>query len=450
MGCACRVTPLRIFIQGLSQVHKIETPSSFLRLRAPPTSAALYRNQLLVARPLHGSRHLNQEQGAGVVPSPPAGAEPEGAQASTDESSSANENRSGAVEPAAVTERATLVEPSTTADPATTPAPATTVGPPTADTPATTAEPTTGTESLKTSEPIEANQPADPDQAAEPSQLNETIETSRQKPKSLKFKAKENERSRGDGQFRGESKFRGENKFESENKFRGGNKFRDRHKSGGENNFEGRFKDKPWKSNIYRDNKIDDKPWRNREDGPRGSRPPREFKSNSASSEPIVGPSPSDPAPDVPTWKTQKAALKEKFPDGWQPRKRLSPDALAGIRALNAQFPDTYTTSTLASRFEVSPENIRRILKSSWQPSTDEEKDRQDRWFRRGMKVWDHQAALGMKPPRKWRLEGINRDPSYHVKRQGAIRRNRQLEEQDDREIRAKLGRPATRKTPRK
>ncbi|KAH6999805.1 hypothetical protein EDB80DRAFT_650904 [Ilyonectria destructans] len=322
MGCACRVTPLRIFIQGLSQVHKIETPSSFLRLRAPPTSAALYRNQLLVARPLHGSRHLNQEQGASVVPSPPAGTEPEGTQASTDESSSANENRSEAVEPVAVAERAIAVDPSTTTDPATTPAPTATI--------------------------------------------------------------------------------------------------------------------------------TDDKPWKNRGDGPGGSRLPREFKSNSASSEPIVGPSPSDPAPDVPTWKTQKAALKEKFPDGWQPRKRLSPDALAGIRALNAQFPDTYTTSTLASRFEVSPENIRRILKSSWQPSTDEEKDRQDRWFRRGMKVWDHQAALGMKPPRKWRLEGINRDPSYHVKRQGAIRRNRQLEEQDDREVRAKLGRPATRKTPRK
>ncbi|KAH7133210.1 hypothetical protein B0J13DRAFT_450667, partial [Dactylonectria estremocensis] len=145
-------------------------------------------------------------------------------------------------------------------------------------------------------------------------------------------------------------------------------------------------------------------------------------------------------------WMVQKRALKEKFPDGWTPRKRLSPDALAGIRALNAQFPDTYTTSTLASRFEVSPENIRRILKGGWQPTADEEKDRQDRWFRRGMKLWDHKAELGMKPPRKWRLEGIKRDPGYHEKRQGAIERNRQLEEKDNREIQAKYRKSFTRK----
>lgn len=145
------------------------------------------------------------------------------------------------------------------------------------------------------------------------------------------------------------------------------------------------------------------------------------------------------PKQEKPAWKVQKEALKEKFPEGWKPRKRLSPDALAGIRALNAQFPGHYTTSTLAQKFEVSPENIRRILKGSWKPSAEEEKSRQERWFNRGMKVWDHQAALGMKPPRKWRLEGITRDPSYHRQRKAAIRWNREQDEKDDREIRANL-----------
>ncbi|CAM1509939.1 Fc.00g002740.m01.CDS01 [Cosmosporella sp. VM-42] len=136
--------------------------------------------------------------------------------------------------------------------------------------------------------------------------------------------------------------------------------------------------------------------------------------------------------PKTPHWAAQKEALKEKFPEGWAPRKRLSPDALAGIRALNAQFPDIYTTDALAKKFEVSPENIRRILKSKWQPSVDEEQSRQERWFRRGMSVWERKAALGVKPPRKWRQEGIARDPTYHAWRQEATRKNKEFEDKEN------------------
>ncbi|KAK7747039.1 Required for respiratory growth protein 9 mitochondrial [Diatrype stigma] len=114
-------------------------------------------------------------------------------------------------------------------------------------------------------------------------------------------------------------------------------------------------------------------------------------------------------------WKIEKAALKAKFPEGWNPRKKLSPDALEGIRALHAQFPTEYTTEALARQFEVSPEAIRRILRTRWQPaSADEEARRQERWFNRGKRVWEQLAALGKKPPRRWRQEGIVRDPSWH------------------------------------
>lgn len=116
------------------------------------------------------------------------------------------------------------------------------------------------------------------------------------------------------------------------------------------------------------------------------------------------------------SWQVQKASLKAKFPEGWNPRKRLSPDALAGIRALHQQFPGEYSTEVLATRFEVSPEAIRRILKSKWTPSTEEEIDRQERWFNRGKQVWERWAALGKKPPRRWRQEGITRDPSWNEK----------------------------------
>jgi hypothetical protein len=113
--------------------------------------------------------------------------------------------------------------------------------------------------------------------------------------------------------------------------------------------------------------------------------------------------------------------LKEKFKEGWNPRKRLSPDALAGIRAIHAQFPELYTTSVLAEKFEVSPEAIRRILKSRWTPKEEEVLDRQRRWFLRGQKVWSRYAELGLKPPKRWRKLGIGKRDDV-----AACRRERQ------------------------
>ncbi|ORY56120.1 uncharacterized protein BCR38DRAFT_356062 [Pseudomassariella vexata] len=116
-------------------------------------------------------------------------------------------------------------------------------------------------------------------------------------------------------------------------------------------------------------------------------------------------------------WQIQKEALKEKFPEGWMPRKRLSPDAVEGIRALHTQFPEQYTTQSLAAQFEVSPEAIRRILRTKWTPRTEEEMERQARWFSRGKNIWAQMAALGKKPPRKWREEGVVREPHFNKKR---------------------------------
>lgn len=109
-------------------------------------------------------------------------------------------------------------------------------------------------------------------------------------------------------------------------------------------------------------------------------------------------------------WQAQKAALKAKFGgEGWRPRKRLSPDALAGIRALHDEFPEVFTTEALAAKFGISPEAVRRILKSRWTPSAEEEEEREERWFRRGKKIWERNAELGMKPPRRWRDLGIKK-----------------------------------------
>ncbi|KAL2424709.1 Required for respiratory growth protein 9, mitochondrial [Exophiala dermatitidis] len=100
-------------------------------------------------------------------------------------------------------------------------------------------------------------------------------------------------------------------------------------------------------------------------------------------------------------WQIQKQALKEKFGDaGWNPRKKLSPDTMEGIRALHEQDPERWSTPVLADHFKVSPEAIRRILKSKWRPSEKEMEKRRERWARRHDRIWDKMAELGLRPQR--------------------------------------------------
>jgi hypothetical protein len=127
-------------------------------------------------------------------------------------------------------------------------------------------------------------------------------------------------------------------------------------------------------------------------------------------------PAPSQPPPTplpekhLEQWQIAKAALKAKFANQpWQPRKRLSPDALDGIRTLHQQYPTRFTTPVLAAQFEVSPEAIRRILKGKWRPTGEEAEERRRRWERRGREIWERRAEGGERPPRRWREEGVGR-----------------------------------------
>ncbi|KAF4452045.1 Required for respiratory growth protein 9, mitochondrial [Fusarium austroafricanum] len=311
MSCTCRTTPLKIFVQGLSQVHKVDASPSLLRLpiRTPTARSTLYQNSFAFtrqARSLHFTNTLNQDasgeaskDNGPVVDSPPR-----------DERPSVKDEH-----PFAAVESPEWI-------------------------------------------PWKA-QPGTNDQTTKPRKRREKPESS------------------------SEPRY-------SRNVSIG------RESYGASDNSSG-FQDTP----------------NRRLRGPY----------------PVLGQSKAD------YWKTQKAALKEKFPEGWRPRKCLSPDALTGIRALNAQFPDVYTTEALANKFEVSAEAIRRILKSKWQANPEEEEKRTARWFRRGKDVWEQKAALGIKPPQKWRREGITRDPTYHAWKKEAVQRNREQEERDDREI---------------
>ncbi|OJD23622.1 required for respiratory growth protein 9, mitochondrial [Blastomyces percursus] len=108
--------------------------------------------------------------------------------------------------------------------------------------------------------------------------------------------------------------------------------------------------------------------------------------------------------PDTPRelepWQIQKQALKKKFPEGWNPRKRLHPDTLDTIRHLHQQDPTTYSTPALAQEFKVSPEAIRRILKSKWQPSPEVAAERRERWEKRRKRIWSHLSEIGVRPHR--------------------------------------------------
>jgi len=124
------------------------------------------------------------------------------------------------------------------------------------------------------------------------------------------------------------------------------------------------------------------------------------------------GPTALEPVSERETWQIDKAALKAKFGDeAWSPRKRLSPDALEGIRALHSQHPEQFTTPVLADQFKVSPEAIRRILKSKWRANADEEESRRLRWDKRGEKIWASLVEKGVHAPKKWREMGIGGGP---------------------------------------
>jgi hypothetical protein len=65
--------------------------------------------------------------------------------------------------------------------------------------------------------------------------------------------------------------------------------------------------------------------------------------------------------------------MRKNFPEGWKPPHKISREAMQGLRALHAHDPETFTTPILADKFKISPEAVRRILRSKWKPSLERE-----------------------------------------------------------------------------
>ena len=67
--------------------------------------------------------------------------------------------------------------------------------------------------------------------------------------------------------------------------------------------------------------------------------------------------------------KAHRETLRKTFPEGWAPPRKLSREAMETLRQLQRMDPQTFSTPMLADRFKISPEAVRRILRSRWQPS---------------------------------------------------------------------------------
>jgi hypothetical protein len=82
---------------------------------------------------------------------------------------------------------------------------------------------------------------------------------------------------------------------------------------------------------------------------------------------------PPDTPPTPEFAKKHRETMKKRFPEGWKPSRTVSREAMEGIRALHVHDPERYTTPLLAEKFKISPEAVRRILKSKWKPTPERE-----------------------------------------------------------------------------
>ncbi|KZT60901.1 hypothetical protein CALCODRAFT_421495, partial [Calocera cornea HHB12733] len=63
-----------------------------------------------------------------------------------------------------------------------------------------------------------------------------------------------------------------------------------------------------------------------------------------------------------------RARLRARYPAGWAPRTKMSREAMAALRLFHREDPAQFSVPMLADKFTISPEAVRRILRSRWEP----------------------------------------------------------------------------------
>ena len=70
-------------------------------------------------------------------------------------------------------------------------------------------------------------------------------------------------------------------------------------------------------------------------------------------------------------YKAHRETIRKTFPEGWAPPRKLSREAMDAVRQLHRFDPKKFNTPMIADKFKISPEAVRRILKSKWEPSVE-------------------------------------------------------------------------------
>ncbi|KAK4053236.1 CAAX prenyl protease [Microbotryomycetes sp. JL221] len=69
----------------------------------------------------------------------------------------------------------------------------------------------------------------------------------------------------------------------------------------------------------------------------------------------------------LPQWLKHRQTMKQKFPNGWQPPKRVSRQTMNLMKTLHQSNQTLYTLELLSEHFKISKEAVRRILKSKFE-----------------------------------------------------------------------------------
>jgi len=120
-------------------------------------------------------------------------------------------------------------------------------------------------------------------------------------------------------------------------------------------------------------------------------------------------------------YKKHRETMRKAFPEGWLPPRKLSREAMDSLRQLHRANPEQFNVAMLSQQFKISPEAVRRILKSRWEPTYEER-------TKLAIKERQHKQALNKERVMKQQEESKS---VYQLKKRAQSRKENYCEEDD-------------------
>jgi hypothetical protein len=120
-------------------------------------------------------------------------------------------------------------------------------------------------------------------------------------------------------------------------------------------------------------------------------------------------------------YKKHRETMRKAFPEGWSPPRKLSREAMDSLRQLHRANSSHFNVTMLSQQFKISPEAVRRILKSHWEPTYEQR-------TAMAIKERQHKQALNKERVSKQREETKN---VYELKKRAQSRKDNFCEEDD-------------------